>query len=107
PSRIKEKNKEKKLNAQRPLKAAPQNISFSPILRSALPRSFTAGPTTSSGCFSTVFRFIVSPHTPFGNSRLFTHRAYVQFETSHTSSVHLHHTTSRRGTVASLTHLKD
>ena len=48
-----------------------QNISFSPILRSVFPRSLTVGPMTSSGCFSTVFLFMVSPQIPLGSNRLF------------------------------------
>jgi hypothetical protein len=83
-----------------------QNISFSPILRSVLPRSLTAGPMTSSGCFSTVFLFMVSPQTPFGSNRLFVQIAYVQLETLHMSSVHLHQTPSWRFIVAFFVHLK-
>jgi len=52
-----------------------QKISFSPIFRKAFPLSLMTGPIVSSGAFSVVFRFTVSPQTPLGNSRRFAHIA--------------------------------
>lgn len=84
-----------------------QKISLSPILRIVFPRTFMGGPTTSSGRFSVVFLFTVSPHIPPGRSRLLTHMANAQFAMSHSSSVHLHHTPSSRDTAAFFPHLNN
>jgi len=74
-----------------------QYISLSPSLRKAFPLSFIGSKAKSSSrSFSTVCRLTVSPQTPPGSKRLFTHMEYVQFATLHISSVHLHQTESRR-----------
>jgi hypothetical protein len=73
----------------------------------AFPLSFTAGFIVSSGSLSVVFLFTVSPQTPTGRSLLFMQAAYWQFETSQSSSVHLHQTVLPRLIAELLPHLNN